>query len=88
MSTPLRTDDRDDLTGERCAYAHQRRLPLESPAQVRAAVADFHTVEDASDADRDAAWARIASAARVHGVDIEARSWRELPRPGEPARRG
>jgi hypothetical protein len=83
MSTPLRTDDRDDLTGERFAYAHQRRLRLESAAQVRAAVTAFHEVEGASDADRDAAWARIVSAARVHGVDIRAAGWRELPRPGD-----
>ena len=86
MSTRLRTDDRDDLTGERFAYAHHRRLPLERAAQVRAAVAAFHEVEGASDADRDAAWARIVSAARVHGVDIRAGGWRELPRPGARAR--
>ena len=76
--TTLHTDDRDDLTGERFAFAHQRRLPLESADQVRAALAGFRDVEDVSDADRDAAWTRIVSAAHHLGVSIEAHGWRQL----------
>jgi hypothetical protein len=80
--TTLHTDDRDDLTGERFAFAHQRRLPLDTAKQVRAAIAGFHDVLDASDADRDAAWARIVSAAHHHGVQIHEHGWRQVPRRG------
>ena len=36
--------------------------------------------EDVSDAERDAAWKRILSAAKKFGVDVHEKSWRELPK--------
>jgi effector-binding domain-containing protein len=33
-----------------------------------------------SDEERDQAWRRIKSAAKKHGVEVEAKSWRELTR--------
>jgi hypothetical protein len=35
-------------------------------------------VKDVSDADRDAAWKRIETAAKKHGVEVEEKSWREI----------
>ena len=61
----LQTDDRDDLTGETFAFPHQRKEPLEDASHVRNAIARFDQVEGVTDAERDAAWKRILSAAEV-----------------------
>ena len=74
----LHTDDRDELTGEHHAFAHQHQLPLDGAAQVRDAIARFDQVEGATDADRDAAWARILWAAKQHGVEVLEKGWRGL----------
>jgi hypothetical protein len=74
----LQTDDRDDLTGEHFAFPHQRKEPLDDASHVRNAIARFDQVEGVTDAERDAAWKRILSAAKQHGVTVHEKSWREL----------
>ena len=74
----LQTDDRDDLTGENFAFPHQRKEPLEDASHVRNAIARFDQVEGVTDAERDAAWKRIVSAAKKFGVEVGEKSWREL----------
>ena len=76
----LQTDDRDDLTGENFAFPHQRKEPLEDASHVRNAIARFDQVEGVTDAERDAAWKRILSAAKRHGVEVHEKSWRDLPK--------
>ena len=80
MATRLQTDDRNDLTGEHFAFPHQRKEPLDDASHVRNAIARFDQVEGVTDAERDAAWKRILSAARQHGVMVHEKSWRELPK--------
>ena len=76
----LETKDRNDLTREQFAFPHQRKEPLEDAAHVRNAIARFDQVEDVTDAERDAAWKRILSAAKKFGVEVHEKSWRELPK--------
>ena len=76
----LETDDRNELTGENFAFPHQRKEPLEDASHVRNAIARFDQVEGVSDAERDAAWKRILTAAKRHGVEVHEKSWRELPK--------
>ena len=80
MTNRLQTDDRNDLTGEHFAFPHQRKEPLDDASHVRNAIARFDQVEGVTDAERDAAWKRILSAARQHGVAVHEKSWRELPK--------
>jgi hypothetical protein len=74
----LRERDRDKLSAERFAFPSERKEPLTDASHVRNAIARFDQVEGVSDAERDRAWRRIRAAARRHGVDIEARGWRQL----------
>ena len=76
----LQTDDRDELTGEKFAFPHQRKEPIEDASHVRNAIARFDQVEDVTDAERDAAWKRILSAAKKFGIEVHGKSWRELPK--------
>ena len=39
-----------------------------------------------ADAERDQAWKRIKAAAKKHGVEVEAGSWRELVKGGKTGR--
>jgi hypothetical protein len=74
----LRERDRNRLSAERFAFPAERKEPLTDAAHVRNAIARFDQVEGVSDAERDKAWRRIRAAARRHGVEIEARGWRQL----------
>ncbi len=83
----MKTRQRNRLPRERFAFPKQRKEPINDAAHVRSAVARFDQVEDVSDAERDAAWRRIRSAAREFGVHIEARGWRSLMRGGRSGSR-
>src|SRR3954451_8277968 len=74
----LSTAQKNDLPDSAFAFPEQRKEPLTDAKHVRNAVARFDQVEGVSNAERDRAWRRIRAAARKHGVDIEARGWREL----------
>ena len=76
----LDAEDRDDLAKGEFAFPKERKEPLEDASHVRNAIARFDQVEDVTDAERDAAWKRILSAAKRHGVEVHEKSWRELPK--------
>jgi len=69
---------RDRMPAERFAFPKERKEPLNDAGHVRNAIARFDQVEGVSDAERDAAWRRIRSAARKFGVEVHARGWRQL----------
>lgn len=69
------------------AFPKERKEPLNDARHVRNAVARFDQVEGVTDAERDAAWRRIRSAARKYGVKISARGWRQLMKGGKTGRK-
>jgi len=69
---------RDHIAGENFAFPKERKEPIHDAAHVRNAIARFNQVEGVSDAERDAAWERIKSAAKKHNVEVNEKSWREL----------
>jgi hypothetical protein len=69
---------RDSLGDSTFAFPKERKEPLNDARHVRNAIARFDQVEGVSDSERDQAWKRIKEAARKHGVEVEASSWREL----------
>ena len=74
----LDAEHRNDLDKGAFAFPKERKEPLENAAHVRNAVARFNQVKDVSDDERDAAWKRIKTAAKKHGVEIKEKSWREI----------
>ncbi len=74
----LDAEQRNDLKEGNFAFPEQRKEPLEDASHVRNAVARFDQVKDVTDAERDAAWKRIKSAAKKFGVEVKEESWREL----------
>ena len=57
-------------------------MPIHDAAHLRNAIARFDQVEGVDDAERDAAWKRIRTAARRLDVELGEESWRELGTPG------
>jgi hypothetical protein len=82
-SPGLSTRQKNRLPVERFAFPKERKEPLNDARHVRNAIARFDQVEGVSDAERDAAWRRIRSAARRYGVQVEARGWRQLMKGGK-----
>ena len=78
---------RDRMPAERFAFPRERKEPLNDAGHVRNAIARFDQVEGVTDAERDAAWKRIRSAARRYGVEVHARGWRQLMKGGKSSRR-
>lgn len=76
----MSTSKRESLKTSTFAFPKERKEPLNDAGHVRNAIARFDQVEGVSDAERDQAWKRIKSAAKKHGVEVEADSWRELTR--------
>ena len=74
----LKADERDDLEKGQFAFPKERKEPLENASHVRNAIARFNQVKGVSDDERDAAWKRIKSAAKKHGVEVKEKSWREI----------
>jgi len=83
----LSTRQRDRMRPQTFAFPKERKEPLNDARHVRNAIARFDQVEGVSDAERDAAWRRIRSAARKYGVEIHARGWRSLMKGGKTGRR-
>jgi hypothetical protein len=67
-----------DLPDSVYAFPKQRKEPLTDARHVRNAVARFDQVIDASDADRELAFANIKKAANYYDVDVSERSWHDL----------
>jgi hypothetical protein len=76
--TKLSTENRDKLDKGSFAFPKQRKEPLENATHVRNAISRFNQVEDVSETERDAAWKRIKTAAKKHGVEVNEKSWREI----------
>ncbi|HJR87542.1 MAG TPA: DUF6582 domain-containing protein [Acidimicrobiia bacterium] len=77
----LDTDKRDDLPDSVFAFPKLRKEPLTDASHVRNALARFDQVEDATDAEREQAFANIKAAAEHYDVEVEAESWKELGKP-------
>ena len=76
----LDADERNGLEDRDFAFAKERKEPLENASHVRNAIARFNQVKGVSDDERDAAWKRIKTAAKKHGVEVQEKSWREIGR--------
>ena len=77
----LDADDRNHLNDAKFAFPKERKMPIEDATHVRNAVARFDQVTGVTDAERDAAWKRIQTAAKKFDVDLAEKSWRELGKP-------
>ena len=77
-SRGLTARQRDRMATGTFAFPKERKEPLNDARHVRNAIARFDQVEGVSDAERDAAWRRIRTAARKYGVEVSATGWRSL----------
>jgi len=84
----LNEKKRDEIPAREYAFPKERKEPLEDAAHVRNAIARFNQVEGVSDAERDAAWKRIRSAAEKFGVEVKESHWRELAHSGKSKKAG
>lgn len=82
----LNQQKRDNIPDDKFAFPKEEKEPLNDAAHVRNAIARFNQVEGVTDAERDAAWKRIRSAARKFGVEVEETDWRKLERGGKRTR--
>ncbi|MGC9947823.1 MAG: DUF6582 domain-containing protein [Bryobacteraceae bacterium] len=69
---------REGIADRDFAFPNERKEPIHDAAHVRNAIARFKQVQGVSDAERDAAWKRIQTAAKKHGVELHEQDWREL----------
>jgi len=76
-----RLSEQSDLPNSVFAFPKKRKEPLTDASHVRNAIARFDQVEGVSDTERDQAFANIRRAARHYGVEVTAKSWRELGKP-------
>jgi hypothetical protein len=81
----LNQQKRDNIPDEKFAFPKEEKEPLNDAAHVRNAIARFNQVEGVTDAERDAAWKRIRSAAKKFGVELGETDWRELAHGGNRA---
>ena len=65
----LTTRKRDKIPAGKFAFPKERKEPLNDASHVRNAIARFNQVEDVTDAERDAAWKRIKSAASSNPLE-------------------
>ena len=78
----LNQQKRGNMSDDKFAFPKEEKEPLNDAAHVRNAIARFNQVEGVTDAERDAAWKRILSAAEKFGVSVEETNWRELAHGG------
>jgi hypothetical protein len=78
----LNQQKRDNISADKFAFPKEGKEPLNDAAHVRNAIARFNQVEGVTDAERDAAWKRIVSAAKKFGVEMEETDWRKLAHGG------
>jgi hypothetical protein len=74
----LSTEDRKEIPAKEYAFPEQHKEPLENAAHVRNAIARFNQVKGASEAEKDAAWKRIKTAAKKFDVEMDESSRKEL----------
>ena len=68
----------DALPETAFAFPTLRSLPLTDEGYVRSAIEDFTQVEEASDEDREVAFANIQRAAQYYRVPMTETDWRQL----------
>jgi hypothetical protein len=68
----------NELPESAFAFPRSRKEPMTDASHVRNAIARFDQVEDASDAERDLAFANIQRAAEHFGIKMKETSWRQL----------
>ena len=71
---------RSNLPDSVYAFPNQRKEPMTDARHVRNAIARFDQVIDASDEERDLAFANIKKAAEYYAVEMTESNWRELGR--------
>ena len=71
MMATLTKPARVRIAATKFAFPKQRKEPLENASHIRNAVARFNQVKGVTEAERRAAWKRIQSAAKRHGVQLE-----------------
>lgn len=79
----LTQQKRDSISDDKFAFPKEEKEPLNDAVHVRNAIARFNQVEGVTDAERDAAWKRIRTAAEKFGVSVEEADWRALPHGGK-----
>lgn len=85
-SGKLSTKDREELPESVFAFPKERKEPLTDAKHVRDALARFDQVKDASDSEKDTAFANIKKAAKHYGVSVSESSWHELGSKGHAGR--
>jgi hypothetical protein len=78
---------RSDLPESVFAFPKQRKEPMTDARHVRNAVARFDQVTEASQSDRELAFANIEKAARYYGVELSESSWHDLGVHPQPRRK-
>lgn len=74
----LSAEDRKEIPATEYAFPKEKKEPLENAAHVRNAIARFNQVDGVSEAEKDAAWKRIKTAAKKFGVEVGEGSRKEL----------
>jgi hypothetical protein len=82
-----RLTTKSDVPRSVYAFPKQRKEPLTDAEHLRNAVVRFNQVVDASDEDRDLAFANIQKAARHYGVNLSETSWHDLGIHGQKGRK-
>src|SRR5947208_6988691 len=82
----LDTEEQKELPESAFAFPKQRKEPLTDASHVKNALARFDQVKGVSDEERDQAFANIKKAARHYGVEMTAKSWRDLGKPKAAAK--
>lgn len=80
----LDTKERNELPESAFAFPKLRKEPLTDASHVRNAIARFDQVQDATDRDRELAFANIKKAAEHYDIELEADNWKDL---GKPSRK-
>jgi hypothetical protein len=78
LNDRLSTAEIDSLPRSCFAFPDARKEPMTDASHVRNALARFNQVHDASDFDRDLAFANIQEAARHFGISVRETNWRQL----------
>ena len=69
---------RNRLPSTAFAFPNERKEPLTDASHVRSAIARFAQVDGVDDAERAQAFGNIKAAAEYYGIELRAKSWRDL----------
>lgn len=74
----IKETTRDHISDGDFAFPKERKEPIHDAAHVRNAIARFKQVQGVTDAERDAAWKRILTAAKKYDVEVNEKDWRDI----------